>query len=89
MSSGEQEQAARSKLRIGFLDALKQLSGSSATFVTCEGNSLQGKLVGIDRDTELLGVENLNTPTGPLAHAILRVADIDIIKVSKISEENE
>jgi len=32
---------------------------------------------------EKLAVENLCTPTGNLAHAILRTSDIDVMKIDK------
>ena len=80
---GTDEQTARSQLRLGFLSVMKSLSQRSAVITTCEGNSLDCEVIGFDREGEKLAVENLCTPTGKLAHAILRTSDIDVIKIDK------
>jgi hypothetical protein len=82
MSSVEQE--ARAKLRLGFLNTIKSFSGKTCVVTTFEGNKLDCVLVGIDRDSEMVAVENLQTPTGMLKHALLRISDIDVIKFNDL-----
>ena len=72
-----EEQEARAALRLGFLKTVRALSGRQAEVVTAEGNALTGKLVGTDRDSNLIGIENLGTPAGKIDHAIVRFSDVD------------
>jgi hypothetical protein len=55
------------------------LAGRQAELVTAEGNTVRARLVGLDRDSELLAVEELETPAGTLPAATLRVSDLDLI----------
>jgi len=81
--SSEEEQAARSQLRLGFLSVMKSLASRSAVIISCEGNKLECDLLGFDREGERLAVENLVTPTGKLPQAILRTSDVDMISLVK------
>jgi len=80
------EQAARVTLRLGFLNTVKALSGRSMSLVTAEGNTVTAKLVGLDRDSEKLGVEQLVTPMGRIPHATVRLGDVDYIKFEKMTQ---
>jgi len=71
------EQEARAALRLGFLQTVQTLSGRQAEVVTAEGNGLTGKLVGTDRDSNLIAIEDLVTPAGKIEHAIVRFSDVD------------
>ena len=47
---------------------------------TCEGNKLDCKFIGFDRNIEKISVEELITPTGAtLNHAVFRTGDSDKI----------
>ena len=71
------EEEARAALRLGFLQAVQALSGRQAEVVTSEGNCLTGKLIGTDRDSNLIAIEDLGTPAGKIEHAIVRFSDVD------------
>ena len=71
------EQEARAALRLGFLQTVQALSGRQAELVTAEGNTLTGKLIGTDRDSNLIAIEDLGTPAGKIEHAIVRFSDVD------------
>ena len=71
------EQEARAALRLGFLQTIQALSGRQAELVTAEGNTLTGKLIGTDRDSNLIAIEDLGTPAGKIEHAIVRFSDVD------------
>jgi len=72
-------QDARAALRLGFLSLVRALAGRPAAIVTVEGNQVSGVVAGIDRDSERLAVSGLATPAGTVAHAVLRLGDIDHI----------
>ena len=80
------EQEARALLRLGFLQTVQVLSGRQAQVVTAEGNTLTGKLIGTDRDSNLVSIENLGTPAGKIEQGIVRFSDIDhmVLERSKI-----
>jgi hypothetical protein len=44
---------------------------------------VRGRLVGLDRDSERLAVEELETPAGTLPAATLRLSDIDRITLQQ------
>lgn len=71
------EEEARAALRLGFLQAVQALSGRQTEVVTSEGNCLTGKLIGTDRDSNLIAIEDLGTPAGKIEHAIVRFSDVD------------
>ena len=51
-----------------------------AEIVTCEGNSVECKFIGVDRVVENVAVEHLVTPTQQvLPHAVVRMKDVDKI----------
>lgn len=78
--SSNDEQLARSELRCGFLSVLKTLKNREAEIVTCEGNSVECKFIGVDRVVENVAVEDLVTPTQQvLPHAVVRMKDVDKI----------
>ena len=79
------EEEARAALRLGFLQAVQALSGRQAEVVTSEGNCLTGKLIGTDRDSNLIAIEDLGTPAGKIEHAIVRFSDVDHIVLKKKS----
>ena len=82
-----EEQLARTQLRSGFLSVLDSLKGRQAEVLTCEGNSLECRIMGVDRCVENLAVENLQTPAGSvIPHAVLRLPDLDQIVCKKTSE---
>ena len=55
--------------------------------LTCEGNSLECRIIGVDRCVENLAVEDLQTPAGSvIPHAVLRLPDLDQIVCKKTSE---
>lgn len=53
------EQEARAALRLGFLQAVQALGGRTAKVITAEGNTLSGRLIGTDRDSNLIAIEDL------------------------------
>ena len=77
------EEEARAALRLGFLQAVQALSGRQAEVVTSEGNCLTGKLIGTDRDSNLIAIEDLGTPAGKIEHAIVRFSDVDHMVLRK------
>lgn len=81
------EQKARAQLRLGFLNTVKALSGRQASIVTAEGNTVTAVLVGVDRDSALVGVESLVTPAGTLPQATLRLADMDYMELRGCREK--
>ena len=79
------EQEARAALRLGFLQTVQALSGRQAELVTAEGNTLTGKLIGTDRDSNLIAIEDLGTPAGKIEHAIVRFSDVDHMVLKRSS----
>lgn len=76
----DQEQVARTELRAGFLSVISCLKERQAEVTTCEGNKLDCKFIGFDRNIEKISVEDLITPTGAtLNHAVIRTGDSDKI----------
>ena len=78
-----EEQEARAVLRLGFLQTVQALSGRQAQVITAEGNTLTGKLIGTDRDSNLVAIEDLETPAGKIEHAIVRFSDVDHMVLRK------
>ena len=79
------EQDARAALRLGFLQTVQTLSRRQAEVVTAEGNRLTGKLVGTDRDSNLIAIEDLVTPAGKIEHAIVRFSDVDHMVLKRLT----
>lgn len=77
----QDEQMARATLRLGFLQTVEALSGRPASLVTVEGNVVTASIVGLDRDTEKVAVEQVKTPSGVIKHAIVRLGDLDYIRL--------
>jgi len=75
----EAEQAARARLRLGFLLISTRLCGRAAVLTTCQGNTLQCVLGGRDRAGQRMAVQQLATPTGILDEAVVRTPDLDIV----------
>ena len=78
------EQEARAALRLGFLQAVQALGGRTAKVITAEGNTLSGKL---DRDSNLVAIEDLGTPAGKIEHAVVRLSDVDHMVLEKFTKE--
>lgn len=56
------------------------LFSRKSELTTCEGNSLDCTLIGVDRCVENISVENLKTPIGTvIPHAVVRLPDLDKI----------
>ena len=88
MSEGQE---ARAALRLGFLKTVQALSSWQAEVVTAEGNTLTGRLVGTDRDSNLIAIEDLGTPAGKIGHAMVRFSDVDhmVLKRSESTIQSE
>ena len=81
------EQEARAALRLGFLQAVQALGGRTAKVITAEGNTLSGRLIGTDRDSNLVAIEDLGTPAGKIEHAVVRLSDVDHMVLEKFTKE--
>ena len=64
----------RATLRLGFLQTIETiqtiqaLSGRQAQVIKQKGTLLTEKLIGTDRDSNLIAIEDLETPAGKIGH---------------------
>ncbi len=84
--SDTREQSDRSKLRSDFLEIVDCLLGEECSIKLYSGFEGKGVFRGSDRDVLHFAFQRLDTPTGVLDAAQLRVTDIDSMKFSTVKK---
>lgn len=70
---------------LGFWHTVSQRKPQADITFPLSTEPLKGQLIAIDSQSNRIRVDNLNTPTGNLPHAALRLTDIDTIDFSILS----
>jgi len=76
----------RASLRLSYLRVMSALAGRDVSLRTVEDNTVTGVYQFCDRDSALLAVSRLSTPTHVMDTAIVRTADMDTVEFASAVE---